>query len=163
MFAAGWMDSWDFWPLSLDSLAHEQKASICLFGFKRPSKSALFHWNLLSNVLYEPQRNGREDMGHALPLECVGRLTSKNIEVEDFTIHASSNPSYKWWGSVYTPCLVLDLNPALKEPTAHSGRQACYEILVHCSMRFASVEPSKACRSSIENSSPMSNRWVFCG
>lgn len=33
-------------------------------------------------------------MGHALPLECVDRLKSKNIEMEDFTIHASTNPSY---------------------------------------------------------------------
>lgn len=28
--------------------------------------------------------------------ECVDRLKSKNIEMEDFTTHASMNPSYEW-------------------------------------------------------------------
>lgn len=56
-------------------------------------------------------------MDCAFPLECVDRLKSKNIEMEDFTIRASIRPSHGWWGSVYVLFLVLGIDPALEEPT----------------------------------------------
>lgn len=110
----------------------------------------LFIVNLLSSVLSLEET---EKMW-AVPSHC-NVWTGLSLRVQKQKTLSSICPSYRWWGSVYVPCLVLDPNPALREPTVTRGDRPV--IRFQCSSGTKSV-----CRNGTDTSSSLSH-WVLTG